>query len=103
MEPLPIGPTETRVAWELVAIPSTTEEHAPPGFAVVVSFSTLLGVSTFFFPVDQAVILGRGIFEAGIAGQEQAAAQPGRIIVPDVDVSAVLRSIGNGNRKGGKA
>jgi hypothetical protein len=84
-------PLPTTAVWDVA------ELRHPDGRTerfVVLTFQTPQGISTFFFPPDNAEALGAGIVAK--AREIETSPPAGGIIVPEVDVSKVLRAIEGG-------
>jgi hypothetical protein len=93
-EPVPFAPTETRVMWTLALW------QGKP--VVQITMSTPAGIAAYYFPPDAADALAAGIAGAAATARAQTNGSAAGIIVPDVDVQAVLRSIKDEQRKGGE-
>lgn len=83
--PMPIAPVPTNISW---SVASQTLENGTTLPWVVLTFDTPQGSSVFFMEPDRALEVANGL--AGVAQQSKL---PRGLIVPDVDVSEVLRSI----------
>jgi hypothetical protein len=90
---IPIQPVPTTFGWNPVF-------YAGIGGLVMLSASTPTGTQSYFLPPALARAMAEGLVNAADAADKAVApAGAAGIIVPDVDVSEVLRSIGNGKPK----
>lgn len=91
--PVPLAPIETRVLWE----PAVLEGVGP---VVVLTYSTPLGQASYFMPPTAARSMSEGLIQAAHTAEAAVVSARSKLIVPDVDTAAVLKSLGNGKRKG---
>jgi hypothetical protein len=86
------GPLPTTFHWEPMI-------HPQAGAMVMLRCATPAGVGVYFVPPAMARGLASGLNQAADAADAAAVGNPAGIIVPNVDVGAVLKTLENGKGK----
>lgn len=94
-EPVAPGPAPVTFNWQPVALDNGA-------VFVEITAATRSGVGVYYLPPAMAHGLAQGIENAATAADEASAVKGSGIIVPGVDVSAVLRSLENGGKPRGE-